>query len=102
LDENDLWIAATALALDAVLITRDSDFQRKPKKVPLVHPKSTSTHYWVFLAETTRRSRLSSYTSGFCDALRGKGPQVVAQSFTPDGGAQLILSDGRVLDTRKR
>ena len=28
LDENDLWIAATALALDAVLITRDSDFQQ--------------------------------------------------------------------------
>jgi len=27
LDENDLWIAATAMALDAVLITRDSDFQ---------------------------------------------------------------------------
>jgi predicted nucleic acid-binding protein len=26
LDENDLWIAATALALDAVLITRDTDF----------------------------------------------------------------------------
>jgi tRNA(fMet)-specific endonuclease VapC len=30
LNENDLWIAATALALDAVLITRDSDFQRVP------------------------------------------------------------------------
>jgi tRNA(fMet)-specific endonuclease VapC len=28
LDENDLWIAATALALGAVLISRDSDFQR--------------------------------------------------------------------------
>jgi predicted nucleic acid-binding protein len=27
LDENDLWIAATAMALDAVLITRDSDFE---------------------------------------------------------------------------
>ena len=26
--KNDLWIAATALALDAVLITRDSDFQQ--------------------------------------------------------------------------
>jgi predicted nucleic acid-binding protein len=25
LDENDLWIAATALALAAVLISRDSD-----------------------------------------------------------------------------
>jgi hypothetical protein len=37
-----------------------------------------------------------------CYALRGKGPQVVAQSFTPDGGVQLVLSDGRVLDTRKR
>ena len=28
LGENDLWIAATALALDAILVTSDSDFQR--------------------------------------------------------------------------
>lgn len=28
LDENDLWIAATALAFDAILVTADSDFQR--------------------------------------------------------------------------
>lgn len=28
LDENDLWIAATALSLDAVVVTSDSDFQR--------------------------------------------------------------------------
>ncbi|MEX0802893.1 MAG: PIN domain-containing protein [Candidatus Binatia bacterium] len=28
LDENDLWIAATAFALGAVLISRDSDFQQ--------------------------------------------------------------------------
>jgi predicted nucleic acid-binding protein len=26
LDENDLWLTATALALDATLVTRDSDF----------------------------------------------------------------------------
>lgn len=36
-----------------------------------------------------------------CDALRGPGPQVVAQSFTADGDIQLVLSDGRILDTRK-
>ena len=28
LDENDLWIAATALVLGSVLISRDSDFQQ--------------------------------------------------------------------------
>jgi tRNA(fMet)-specific endonuclease VapC len=28
LDENDLWIAATALALGAVLVSRDSDLRR--------------------------------------------------------------------------
>jgi predicted nucleic acid-binding protein len=27
LDENDLWIAATALAIDATLVTRDTDFR---------------------------------------------------------------------------
>lgn len=37
-----------------------------------------------------------------CDALRGKGPRVVAQSWTGDGSVQLTLSDGRVLDSRKR
>lgn len=28
LDENDLWIAATALTMDAELVTTDSDFRR--------------------------------------------------------------------------
>jgi len=28
LDENDLWIAATAVSLGAILVTTDSDFQR--------------------------------------------------------------------------
>ena len=28
LDENDLWIAATALALGAALVSRDGDFQQ--------------------------------------------------------------------------
>jgi hypothetical protein len=37
-----------------------------------------------------------------CDALRGKSPEVVAQTFTANGDIQLILSDGRILDTRKK
>ena len=28
LDDNDLWIAATALALNAILVSRDADFAR--------------------------------------------------------------------------
>ena len=30
LDENDLWIAATTLAINATLVSRDSDFQAIP------------------------------------------------------------------------
>ncbi len=30
LDENDLWVAATALALGATLVTRDGDFSGIP------------------------------------------------------------------------
>ncbi len=37
-----------------------------------------------------------------CDALRGKGPRVMAQSLTADGNVQLILSDGQIVDSRKR
>lgn len=33
LDENDLWIAATALALDCVLVSRDRDFRRVPSLI---------------------------------------------------------------------
>lgn len=36
-----------------------------------------------------------------CDAIRGTAPRVIAQSFTADGDIQLVLSDGRTLDTRK-
>jgi predicted nucleic acid-binding protein len=28
MDENDLWIAATALALGATLVSRDGDFKQ--------------------------------------------------------------------------
>ena len=30
-EDNDLWIAATPLAIDAIIITRDPDFYRPPK-----------------------------------------------------------------------
>jgi tRNA(fMet)-specific endonuclease VapC len=30
LDDNDLWIAAAVLTLGAILVTRDTDFQRVP------------------------------------------------------------------------
>ncbi len=36
------------------------------------------------------------------NALRGNGPAVDAQVWTPDGNVQLILSDGRVLSSKKR
>jgi hypothetical protein len=36
-----------------------------------------------------------------CDALRGKGPRAVGQSFSGAGEVQLVLSDGRIIDTRK-
>ena len=36
------------------------------------------------------------------NALRGNGPVVDAQVWTPDGNVQLILSDGRVLNNKKR
>ena len=37
LDENDLWIAATALALGTTLVTGDSDFQ-SIQELSLVRP----------------------------------------------------------------
>jgi predicted nucleic acid-binding protein len=37
LDENDLWIAATAVALGATLVSRDRDFQRL-ESFPLISP----------------------------------------------------------------
>ena len=36
-----------------------------------------------------------------CDTLRGAGSRVVAQSFSADGEMQVVLSDGRIIDTRK-
>ena len=30
MDENDLWIASTAMALDATLVSRDTDFHQIP------------------------------------------------------------------------
>ncbi len=43
--------------------------------------------------------RFDELHTRICDALKGRGPRVVAQSFTPDGGSQLILSDGWVIGT---
>ena len=38
LDENDLWIAATALSMNAILVTTDSDFQPSRGCLRRVHP----------------------------------------------------------------
>jgi predicted nucleic acid-binding protein len=38
LDENDLWIAATAMALGATVVSRDSDF-RRIEDLPVVEPR---------------------------------------------------------------
>lgn len=44
-------------------------------------------------------SRFDELHTRIWDALKGRGPRIVAQSFTPHGGSQLILSDGRVIGT---
>ena len=46
LDENDLWIAATAMSLGAVLVTDDSDFHRLP---------GLKVENWIQLRERTHR-----------------------------------------------
>ena len=51
LDENDLWIAATAMALGATVISRDSDFSRV-EGLSLVHPDHiTDTDFGDYLFE---------------------------------------------------
>jgi hypothetical protein len=56
----------------------------------------------VFSGREYASIRFVELHAKICDALRGKGPRVVGQSFTADHEIQLVLSDGRVLDTRKR
>ncbi len=56
----------------------------------------------VFAGREYASIRFVELHTKICDALRGKGPRVVAQSFTADHEIQLVLADGRVLDTRKR
>lgn len=38
LDENDLWVAATALALGATLVSRDADFAGI-ERLPIIAPE---------------------------------------------------------------
>ena len=87
----------------------DSEFMRAIVIVSEETPKGTARspqEYGKPLLVLSGREYISisfiELHTRICDALRGKGPRVVAQSLTADGGIQLILSDGRVLDTRKR
>jgi len=87
----------------------DSEFMRGVVIVSEETPKGTARSPQEYLNPLLTLSGREYASLSFielhtriCDALRGKGPRVVAQSLTADGGIQLILSDGRVLDTRTR
>jgi hypothetical protein len=87
----------------------DSEFMRAVVVVTEETPKGTARSpqeyvnpLLVFSGREYASISFIELHTRVCDALRGKGPRVVAQSFTADGDVQLILSDGRVLDTRKR
>ena len=65
LDENDLWVAATALALGATLVSRDNDFKSidgLPNRCPRVALKHG------FARHTSEETTTRSFESGSPDA----------------------------------
>ena len=86
----------------------DSDFTRAVVLVTEETQKGTdrSRHEYVnpLLVLTGRDYASISFVelhTRISDALRGAGPWIVAHSLAADGEMQLILSDGRILDTKK-
>ncbi len=86
----------------------DSDFMRAVVIVTEETPKGTarSPQEYVnpLLVLSGQEYALISFVelhTRICAALRGTSPRAVAQSLTADGDLHLVLSDGRILDTRK-
>src|SRR5919197_6045390 len=86
----------------------DSDFMRAVVIVTEETQKGTSRspqeYAHPLLVLSGQEYALISFVelhTRICDALRGRGPRVVAQSFTAEGEMQFVLSDGRILETRK-
>lgn len=87
-DDNELMRAV-------VIVTEET------RKGTAHSPQEYTNPLLVFSGRAYASISFAELHTRTCDALRGKGPRVVAQSFTANGEMQLIMSDGRIPDTRK-